>query len=145
MPLRRLDGRLQGSIEDCGSARVSSVSASRGAAPPRRTKHDDLVVDNRPRAGYDSTDDHDVGPTADQRRRRAARCGVGRARTEDPLVVSRQESDGRRRGRRGQVLEILAQDLGGLPVDVDRRQTVTEGSDPRLDPLAARAQALPSQ
>src|SRR5258707_13375661 len=33
--------------------------------------------------------------------------GVGRARTQDPLVVSRQEAHGGRRGRRGQLPEIL--------------------------------------
>jgi hypothetical protein len=33
--------------------------------------------------------------------------GVGRARTKDPLVVSRQKAHGSRRGRRGQLLEIL--------------------------------------
>ena len=56
--------------------------------------------------------------------------------------MSRQKSGGGRRSRRGQFLEILAQDVGGLTVDVDLRKAVTEVRDPGLDPLAARAQAL---
>jgi hypothetical protein len=59
-----------------------------------------------------------------------------------PLVVPRQEPQGIRRGRRGQLLEVLAQDVDGLPVEVDRREPVAEARDPGLDPLAAHAQPL---
>ena len=126
------------------SRETSSASASsRGRPCLGEPENDDLVVGQRPRAGHDSTDDHEIWPAADQRPPgRRHDVGVGCARTEDPLVVSRQESHGGRRGRRGQLLEILAQDVGGLPVDVDRGEAVTEARDPGLDPLAARAQPL---
>ena len=105
--------------------------------------NDDLVVGERPCAGHASTGDHDICLTADQRSPGGRHdVGVGGARAEDPLVVSRQQSYRGRRSRRGQFLEVLAQDVGGVPVDVDGREAVAEGRDPGLDPLAARAQSV---
>src|SRR5690348_17069326 len=55
--------------------------------------------------------------------------------------MSRQEAHAPRRARRRQVVEMLAQDVGGVAFDLDRSKTGAKGCDPGLDPLAARAQA----
>jgi hypothetical protein len=55
----------------------------------------DPVVGQRPRPGHDAADDHEIGLTADQRPPAGWNdMGVGRARTEDPLVVTGEEADG---------------------------------------------------
>jgi hypothetical protein len=141
--LRHLDSRPKGPIEDHGESRnLLGQRFSGGRHCFGEPSSDDLVVGQRPRAGHDATDDHDIRLTADQRPPgRRHDVGVGCARTEHPLVVSRQESHGSRRGRRGQFLEILAQDVGGLPVDVDRREAVAEA---REDWIRLRRTPKPS-
>jgi hypothetical protein len=143
MRLRRLDLGLKGPAEDRGESRnLFCQLFTGGRACFGEPAGDNLVADERPGAGHDSPGDHDACLSADQappgRRHDVGACC---ARTEDPLVVSRQEAHGSRRGRRHQVVQVLAQDVGGLPVDVDSREAVTEARDPGLDPLAARAQA----
>jgi hypothetical protein len=85
------------------------LSACRGRARFGKPGRDDLVARKRPHAGHDSTDEYEVGVTADQLSPGGRDdVGISRARTKDPLVIARQESHSRRPGRRGHVFEVFA-------------------------------------
>ena len=101
-PLRHRDGWLKRPIEDYGEPpHLFCQRFPRGHPRFAEPGSGDLVVGKRPAPGHDSADDHDVCLTADQRPPgRRHDVGIGCTRTEDPLVVSREESHGSRRGRR---------------------------------------------
>src|SRR5215211_1779410 len=147
LELLRRSGRrpMEGPDDDFGEARDLDLQVlMRGYGGVRGPGRHDRVPAQRPGAGYDSTDDHDIGaPTDIGPDLRRHHVDVGSAGAEHPLVVLRQEPHGARRTCRSQVVDVLAQHQPRLGVDLDRAQPAAEASDPLPDQGAAHAQTLP--
>jgi hypothetical protein len=132
---------LSGRPSMVASLSTCSSNACRGGAP---SSPNQLTLTSPPlanHAAYDSACDDEVRLL----RHRATVCRwhhvlVVGARPHDPLVVTRQEPQGMRRLRRHQRLDVLAQDVGRLTLDVDRHQLVVQLRKPALQALAACAE-----